>query len=61
MRQAVRKVLSDPSYKAKAKAIQAEFTQHDAASEAAVLLERLALTRQPVVQSAQLRLKAVAQ
>lgn len=49
VRNAVRRVLSEPDFRAKAQAIQAEFALHDAAAEAAELLEQLATTRQPVL------------
>jgi len=49
VRDAVRRVLADPSFKARAQAIQADFARHDAAAEAAGLLERLAATGQPVL------------
>ena len=48
VRAAVRTVLDDPSYGSRAKAIQAELAAHNAAGEAADLLERLAATREPV-------------
>lgn len=48
LRAAVRRILTDSSYKHKAEAIQADFNSHDAPSEAAALLERLAETKQPV-------------
>jgi UDP:flavonoid glycosyltransferase YjiC (YdhE family) len=46
---AVRTVLHDPRYRAGAQAIQAELNRHDAAQEAATLLERLAATKAPVL------------
>jgi MGT family glycosyltransferase len=42
VRQAVKKVLEESRYKQKAQAMQAEFARHDAPSEAADLLEKLA-------------------
>lgn len=48
LRAAVHKILTDSSYKHKAEAIQADFQGHDAPTEAAVLLERLAETKKPV-------------
>lgn len=49
VQKAVKRVLSEPSYRQKARRLQAELTQHDAPSEAAALLERLADTQRPVV------------
>jgi UDP:flavonoid glycosyltransferase YjiC (YdhE family) len=46
---AVRTVLHDPRYRARARAIQAELNRHDAAQEAATLLEQLAATKAPVL------------
>jgi len=48
IRTAVRTILDEPSYSNRARAIRDELAAHDAASEAAALLERLALTRKPV-------------
>jgi UDP:flavonoid glycosyltransferase YjiC (YdhE family) len=48
IRDAVRKILSDKSYQQKAQQMQAEFAQYDAANTAAQLLEKLAITKQPV-------------
>jgi MGT family glycosyltransferase len=48
IRSAVRAVLSDPSYAARARAIRDELATHNAASEAVALLEQLATTRKPV-------------
>jgi UDP:flavonoid glycosyltransferase YjiC (YdhE family) len=45
---AVKQLLSDRSYKAKAQQIQAEMRDYDAATIAAQLLEQLAETKQPV-------------
>jgi MGT family glycosyltransferase len=52
LRQAVRRVLGDESYRAKARRLQAELARHDAPTEAAILLERLVATRQPVLNEA---------
>lgn len=49
VRDAVRRVLGDPQYRQAAQKLKAEFSKHDAPAEAAVLLERLAETKQPVV------------
>ena len=46
---AVKTVLSEPSYRQRARQLQAELAQHDAPGEAAALLERLADTQRPVV------------
>jgi MGT family glycosyltransferase len=54
IREAVRKILAEPSYREKAKAMQAEMQRSDAATEGSVLLERLARTRQPVLRDATL-------
>lgn len=48
IRTAVRAILSDPRYRQRALALRAEIAQTDAPREAARLLERLAVTRQPV-------------
>jgi len=48
MRAAVKRVLSTPSYRQKARELQAELARHDAPGEAAILLEQLAATKQPV-------------
>jgi MGT family glycosyltransferase len=45
----VRQLLSEPSFRSKASAIQAALSRHDAAREAAALLEELAVTRRPVL------------
>ena len=47
---AVKRVLSDPQYRQKAQQLKAELSKHDAPTEAAVLLERLAETKRPVVE-----------
>lgn len=49
IRDAVRKILAEPSYRENAKAMQAQMRHTDAATEGSVLLERLARTRQPVL------------
>jgi UDP:flavonoid glycosyltransferase YjiC (YdhE family) len=46
---AVRRVLTEPRYRARAQAMQVEFARHDAPREGAQLLEVLARTHQPVV------------
>jgi UDP:flavonoid glycosyltransferase YjiC (YdhE family) len=46
---AVQSVLTDPRYRAGARAIETELRRHDAPQEAATLLERLADTKQPVL------------
>lgn len=48
VRDAVRTVLGDPSYRQQATRIRDELDTHDAPSEAADLIERLALTGDPV-------------
>jgi UDP:flavonoid glycosyltransferase YjiC (YdhE family) len=48
VRAAVRRVLTEPSFRAAAERVQAEMAPHDAGREGAVLLERLAETRAPV-------------
>lgn len=48
VREAVREILQNPHYREKAKTIQRAFAYHDAATEAAILLETLCETRQPV-------------
>jgi MGT family glycosyltransferase len=49
---AVRRVLTDPAYRANAERIAAGYRRHDAPAEAADLLERLATTRRPVLRGA---------
>ncbi len=51
LRAAVKQVLSDPRYRQNAQQIQADYARHDAPTEAAHLLERLATTKQPVVRT----------
>lgn len=48
VRSAVMAVLNDPKYRSRAQRIQAELARHDAPREAALLLEQLAETRQPI-------------
>jgi UDP:flavonoid glycosyltransferase YjiC (YdhE family) len=49
IQEAVKRVLSEPSYRQRARELQAELAQHDPPAEAATLLERLADTQRPVV------------
>ncbi len=49
VRAAVRDMMSQPRYAARAQVIKAELAQHNAAGEGAALLERLAQTRKPVL------------
>lgn len=49
VRSAVRRILDDASFVARARAVRDELATHDAGREAADLVERLAATRQPVV------------
>lgn len=49
IRQAVRKLLTDSSYKAKAKDFQAEISQYRSPEIAATLLEQLAMTQKPIL------------
>jgi len=48
VRAAVLRVLREPGYRERARAVQAELTRHDASAEAVALLERLAATGEPV-------------
>jgi UDP:flavonoid glycosyltransferase YjiC (YdhE family) len=50
VQEAVKQVLNVPSYRQQAQRLQAELAAHDAPTEAALLLEQLAATRQPVVE-----------
>ena len=50
LRQAVRRVLHDPRYRHAAQRLGAEMRRHDAAAEGAELLERLAVTGEPVTE-----------
>ena len=45
LKQAIQKVLSNPSYRQKAEAIRSDFARHDSPTEAAELLEQLAQTK----------------
>jgi len=49
IRNAVRRVLTDPSFKTAAQRIQSDLRKHDGPNEAVALLEELARTGQPVV------------
>jgi MGT family glycosyltransferase len=49
LRAAVRRVLGEPSFRARARALAASFQRHDGAARSAELLERLAETRRPVL------------
>ena len=51
IRQALRAILNNPQYRCNAERIQADIGRHDAPVEAAILLERLAATKQPVTAS----------
>jgi UDP:flavonoid glycosyltransferase YjiC (YdhE family) len=51
VRQAVREILQTPRYREKARAVQQAFARHDAPLEAALLLETLSQTGQPVPRS----------
>lgn len=51
IRDSVKKILSDNRYRQKAQQIKAELIRYDAATEAAQLLEKLAITKQPVYAS----------
>jgi UDP:flavonoid glycosyltransferase YjiC (YdhE family) len=51
VRDAVRRLLGESSFRAKAVAIQEALYRHDAAREASDLLEQLAVTRQPVLRA----------
>jgi UDP:flavonoid glycosyltransferase YjiC (YdhE family) len=44
----VRRVIDEPSFRAAAAGVAAEMVRHDAATEGADLLERLADTQRPV-------------
>ncbi|MBC8163696.1 MAG: hypothetical protein H7Z42_21015, partial [Roseiflexaceae bacterium] len=52
IRTAVRSILADPRYRQNAQSIGADYARHNAPEEAAVLLERLAATGQPVLRGA---------
>jgi UDP:flavonoid glycosyltransferase YjiC (YdhE family) len=47
----VKQILSEPRYRQKAQEIQADYARHDAPTESAYLLERLAATRQPIIRT----------
>jgi MGT family glycosyltransferase len=49
IKQAVAKILGNPTFHKKAQQIQADLARHDAPTEAAQLLEQLAETRQPIL------------
>ena len=49
VQEAVKRALSEPRYRQRARELQAELAQHDAPAEAATLLARLADTQRPVV------------
>ena len=49
LREAVRRVLAEPEYAARAAALQAEMARYDGPERAVALLERLGATRAPVV------------
>ena len=49
VRDAVRRVLGDPGFRQAAQRVQADYARHDAAREAATLLEALAATGKPVL------------
>lgn len=49
VKDAVKKLLASPQYRQKAQLLKSEITQHDAPTEAASLLEKLAITKQPVI------------
>jgi UDP:flavonoid glycosyltransferase YjiC (YdhE family) len=48
VRTAVTTILTNPQYRHKAQNIQTELSHHDAPREAALLLEQLAATKQPI-------------
>lgn len=58
IRVAVRDLLAMPRYRQHAQRIQADYARHDAPTEAALLLEQLAATQQPVLAEAGQRLVA---
>jgi len=49
VKDAVKKILVSSSYRQKAQLFQADIAHHDAPTEAAILLEQLATTKQPVI------------
>jgi UDP:flavonoid glycosyltransferase YjiC (YdhE family) len=50
-RDAILTILGEPGFRTRAAVIQTDFARHDAAAEAADLLERLADTQQPVLRA----------
>jgi hypothetical protein len=48
---AILTILGEPGFRTRAAVIQTDFARHDAAAEAADLLERLADTQQPVLRA----------
>jgi MGT family glycosyltransferase len=52
IRESVRKILADSSYREKAKALQVQMQHSDAANEGSALIERLAHSKQPVLRGA---------
>jgi UDP:flavonoid glycosyltransferase YjiC (YdhE family) len=51
LRDAILTILGEPGFRTRAAVIQTDFARHDAATEAADLLERLADTQQPVLRA----------
>jgi UDP:flavonoid glycosyltransferase YjiC (YdhE family) len=51
LRDAILTILGEPGFRTRAAVIQTDFARHDAAAEAADLLERLADTQQPVLRA----------
>ena len=49
LKDAVKKILASSRYRQKAQLFQADIAHHDAPTEAAILLEQLAITKQPVI------------
>lgn len=45
----MKKILASPNYRQNAQRLKADIERYDAPTEAATLLEELALTKQPVV------------
>jgi UDP:flavonoid glycosyltransferase YjiC (YdhE family) len=52
VRDAVRRVLAEPSFRAGARRVAADYAGHDAPAEAVELIERLAATGRPVTRGA---------
>lgn len=48
LKEAIKEILQNPSYRQSAKVIQSDFARHDSSNEAAHLLERLVKTKKPV-------------